>query len=106
MAHTRKVRGGTGRIDPDSDDDFDVEISAAVDMSTGQRAVSYKRYATEQSRPPPTSTCPHLQSTSLPISPTTIPSTEGVGISHGSKDALTKEGIDTQIKRKQVSEDT
>ena len=87
MARTRKVRGGTGRIDPDSDDDFDVEISAAVNASTGQKAVSYKRYATEQTRPPPTSTYPHLQSTSLPTLPRTIPSAESV-------------------KRKQVSEDT
>ena len=87
MARTRKVWGGTGHIDPDSDNDFDVEISAAVNTSTGQKAVSYKRYATEQTRPPPMSTYPHLQSTSLPISPRMIPSAESA-------------------KRKQVSENT
>ena len=86
MARTRKVQGGTGRVDPDSDDNFDVEISAAVNASTSQKVVSYKCYAMEQTRPPPPSTYPHLQSTSLPTSPRMIPSAESV-------------------KRKQVSED-
>ena len=58
MACTHKVQGGMGRVDPDSDDDFDVEISAAFNTPTGQKAVSYKCYATEQTRPPPMSTYP------------------------------------------------
>ena len=106
MAHTCKVSGGTGHIDPDSDDDCDVEICAAVNMSTGQKAVSYKHYATELTRTPPTSTYPHLQPTSLPISPRMTPSAESVSTWQARKDPLTKEAIDIQIKCKQVSEDT